>query len=101
MTVDDKFVLDDKSPGFLIARLDRIPTWSLPGLFVGIIGVGFYDIFDINVSFIQTCTQIASRPARRLFQTARLIPAANYIGLPVLLNLVGYVIGTLILQSAR
>ena len=34
---------------------------SLPGLFIGIIGVGFlftfYDIFDINVSFIQTCTQ--------------------------------------------
>jgi MFS transporter, putative metabolite:H+ symporter len=83
----------DGSPGLLIARLDRIPVWSLPGLFVGIIGVGilftFYDIFDINVSFIQTCTQIVphcSPPS-----------AANYIGLPVLLNLVGYVIGTLIL----
>ena len=81
------------SPGLLIARLDRIPVWSLPGLFVGIIGVGFlftfYDIFDINVSFIQTCTQIVphcSPPS-----------AANYIGLPVLLNLVGYVVGTLIL----
>ena len=53
---------NEKTPGMLIARLDRIPVWSLPGLFVGIIGVGFlftfYDIFDINVSFIQTCTQI-------------------------------------------
>ncbi len=83
----------DNSAGMLIARLDRIPVWSLPGLFVGIIGVGFlftfYDIFDINVSFIQTCTQIvpACTPPS----------ASNYIGLPVLFNLVGYVIGTLIL----
>jgi MFS transporter, putative metabolite:H+ symporter len=84
---------NDHSAGMLTARLDRIPVWSLPGLFVGIIGVGFlftfYDIFDINVSFIQTCSQIvpSCTPAS----------AANYIGLPVLLNLVGYVIGTLIL----
>ena len=83
----------DHSAGMLIARLDRIPVWSLPGLFVGIIGVGFlftfYDIFDINVSFIQTCTQIvpACTPPS----------ASNYIGLPVLFNLVGYVVGTLIL----
>jgi hypothetical protein len=44
------------------ARQDRIPTWSLSYLFIGIIGIGFlftfYDIFDITVSFIQTCTQI-------------------------------------------
>ena len=85
---------DNQAPGMLIARLDRIPVWSLPGIFVGIIGVGFLftfnDIFDINVSFIQTCTQIV----------ANCTPpsAANYIGLPVLLNLVGYVIGTLILS---
>lgn len=84
----------DKSPGILIARLDRIPVWSLPGLFIGIIGVGFlftfYDIFDINVSFIQTCTQLIPNCAPH--------SATNYIGLPVLLNLVGYVIGTLILS---
>ena len=84
---------DNQSPGMLIARLDRIPIWSLPGLFIGIIGVGFlftfYDIFDINVSFIQTCTQIVPHCTPP--------SAANYIGLPVLLNLVGYVIGTLIL----
>ena len=84
---------DNQSPGMLIARLDRIPVWSLPGLFIGIIGVGFlftfYDIFDINVSFIQTCTQIVPHCTPPT--------AANYIGLPVLLNLVGYVIGTLIL----
>lgn len=28
---------DNQSPGMLIARLDRIPVWSLPGLFIGII----------------------------------------------------------------
>ena len=85
---------NEKSPGMLIARLDRIPVWSLPGLFIGIIGVGFlftfYDIFDINVSFIQTCTQIVPNCTPH--------SAANYIGLPVLLNLVGYVIGTLVLS---
>ncbi len=77
----------------VIARLDRIPIWSLSYLFIGIIGVGFlftfFDIFDINVSFIQTCTQIVSG----------CIPptSANYLGLPVELNLAGYVIGALIL----
>src|SRR5690349_11437469 len=77
----------------VIARLDRIPIWSLSYLFIGIIGIGFlftfFDIFDITVSFIQTCTQIVPG----------CIPptAANYLGLPVELNLVGYVIGALIL----
>ncbi len=78
----------------VIARQDRIPIWALSYLFIGIIGAGFlftfFDIFDINVSFIQTCTQIVpgcSPPT-----------AANYLGLPVLWNLIGYVIGTLILS---
>ena len=42
----------------ILARLDRIDVWSLPFLFIGILGTGFlftfYDIFDINVSFIQS-----------------------------------------------
>src|ERR1700748_537772 len=46
----------------LLARLDRIDTWSLPFMFIGVIGLGFlftfYDIFDINVSFIQTCVAL-------------------------------------------
>jgi len=82
------------SAAAVIARLDRIPIWSLPYLFVGIIGIGFlftfYDIFDINVSFIQTCLGIV--------QGCTLATANNYLGLPVLLNLVGYVIGALILS---
>jgi putative MFS transporter len=78
----------------VIARQDRIPIWSLSYLFIGIIGVGFlftfYDIFVINVSFIQSCTQIVSgcNPAS----------SANYLGLPVELNLAGYVVGALVLS---
>ena len=76
------------------ARLDRIPVWSLPGLVFGIIGVGFlftfYDIFDINVSFIQICTQIVPNCTPP--------SSASYIGLAVLLNLVGCAIGTLVLS---
>ena len=78
----------------LLARLDRIPTWALPRLFALIIGIGFlftfYDIFDINVSFIQTCSALVSgcTPER----------SSAFIGLPVLLNLAGYVAGTLVLS---
>src|SRR5260221_9508437 len=77
----------------VIARQDRIPTWALSYLFIGIIGVGFlftfFDIFDITVSFIQTCTQIVSGCTP--------VNPANYLGLPVELNLAGYVVGALIL----
>lgn len=42
----------------IIARQDRIPIWALSYLFIGILGIGyifiFFDIFNINVSFIQT-----------------------------------------------
>src|SRR6266568_3682699 len=78
----------------IIARQDRIPAWSFPYLFIAIIGIGFlftfYDIFDINVSFIQTCTQIVPGCTP--------VNAASYLGLPVLLNLVGYVIGALFIS---
>ncbi len=91
----------------VIARQDRIPIWSLSYLFIGIIGVGFlftfFDIFDINVSFIQTCTQIVTGctvgplgPGVPLPHGAVL--AADKLGLPVELNLAGYVIGALILS---
>jgi len=78
----------------ITARQDRIPAWSFPYLFIVIIGVGFlftfYDIFDINVSFIQTCTQIVPGCTP--------VNAASYLGLPVLLNLIGYVIGALFIS---
>src|SRR5574337_32742 len=80
--------------GRLLARLDRIPTWTLPKLYSIVIGIGFlftfYDIFDINVSFIQTCIVLVPGCTPE--------SSAEFIGLPVLLNLAGYVIGTLILS---
>lgn len=82
------------SASSIYARLDRLSVWALPGLFVAVIGIGFmftfYDIFDINVSFIQTCSAIVPgcSPAN----------SNNYLGLPVVLNLAGYVVGTLILS---
>ncbi|HTK08194.1 MAG TPA: MFS transporter [Ktedonobacteraceae bacterium] len=78
----------------VIARQDRIPIWSLSYLFIGIIGVGFlftfFDIFDINVSFIQTCVTLVPGCTPPT--------SANYLGLPTLLNLTGYVVGALILS---
>src|ERR1700730_3063541 len=78
----------------IVARQDRIPIWSLSYLFIGIIGIGFlftfFDIFDINVSFIQTCVTLVSGCTPQT--------SANYLGLPLLLNLSGYVVGALILS---
>jgi MFS family permease len=78
----------------IIGRLDRITIWSLPSLFIWVIGVGFlftfFDIFDINVSFIQTCTQIVPHCTPE--------SAGQSIGTPVFWNLVGYVVGTLVLS---
>ncbi len=85
---------DILTAGRLNARLDRIPVWALPNLFAFIIGIGFlftfYDIFDINVSFIQTCMALVPGCTAE--------SSANYLGLPVLLGLIGYVIGTLFLS---
>lgn len=76
----------------IIARQDRIPIWSVSYLFIGIIGMGFlftfFDIGVINISFVETCIQIVPKCT---VQTAN-----NFIGLPVLLNLVGYMLGALI-----
>ncbi|HKT56474.1 MAG TPA: MFS transporter [Microbacterium sp.] len=78
----------------VMARLDRIHTWSLSPAFLVIIGLGFlftfYDIFDINVSFVQTCTQLVTGCTPET--------ALTYLPLPTLLNLLGYVVGTLALS---
>lgn len=82
--------------GEIIARMDRIPIWALSYIFIGILGIGFlftfYDIFDINVSFIQTALTIfhVSSPS------SPQIPIL--LGPIVLLNLIGYIIGSLILS---
>ena len=91
----------------MIARQDKLQVWSLPYLYVLVIGVGFlftfYDIFDINVSFIQTCTQIVARclagpPPGATSLPPGFVEASAMLGLPVLWNLIGYVIGALILS---
>ncbi|HTU95479.1 MAG TPA: MFS transporter [Solirubrobacteraceae bacterium] len=78
----------------VLARLDRLDVWSMPLLFVGIIGIGFlftfYDVFDINVSFIQSC--VALKPG------CTPATALNTIRIPIALNLAGYVAGTLLLS---
>jgi MFS family permease len=82
------------SPGMIAARVERIDVWALSYLFIGIIGTGFlftfYDIFDINVSFVQTCVQIKAgcTPANAL----------DSLTVPVVLNLAGYVVGSLVLS---
>ena len=103
MSMDPRTV----SPSAVIARQDRIQVWSLPYLYVFIIGIGFlftfYDIFDINVSFIQTCTQIVSHclagpPPGATSLPPGFVQASDKLGMPVLWNLVGYVIGALLLS---
>jgi putative MFS transporter len=78
----------------LLARLDRLQYWSLSPSFIVIIGLGFlftfYDIFDINVSFIQTCLGLVKGCTPE--------DALSSLPLPVTLNLVGYVVGTLVLS---
>jgi MFS transporter, putative metabolite:H+ symporter len=81
------------TPRSILARLDRIGVWSMPFMFIGIIGLGFlfafYDVFDINVSFIQSCVALkhGCTPAN----------AVTTLRIPVVLNLAGYVIGALVL----
>lgn len=76
------------------ARLDRLQVWSMAPAFLAIVGLGFlftfYDIFDINVSFIETCSALVPGCTPET--------AVGHIGLPVLLNLAGYVVGTLVLS---
>ncbi|WP_037068349.1 MFS transporter [Pseudonocardia acaciae] len=75
----------------LSARLDRIEEWSLTRLFFVIIGLGMlfvqYDVFDINVSFIQTCVDI--KPG------CTPLNALGSINIPILVSLIGYGIGAL------
>jgi len=80
----------------IIARQDRIPIWALSYLFIGILGIGyvfiFFDIFNINASFIQTALTLgwASSPTSPQI--------ANLEAPLVLLNLIGYVVGALALS---
>ncbi|BCS94315.1 MFS transporter [Metallosphaera javensis (ex Sakai et al. 2022)] len=87
--------MEEKNASEIIARLDRLPVWSLPATFIAVLGTGFlftfFDIFDINVSFIQTALTtfgVTSPSSPKIPQL---------LGPVVLWNLVGYVIGALAL----
>lgn len=78
----------------VLSRMERLKAWPLPRRLFFVIGLGylftFYDIFDVNVSFVQT--------AMAIIPGATPENASRYIGLPIFANLLGYVIGTLALS---
>lgn len=75
----------------LLQRIDRFPRWGLSAVSALTIGLGMlfiqYDIFNINVSFVQTCLQIADGCTGN--------NSDQFIGLPVFVSLLGYGIGAL------
>ncbi|GGL08048.1 MFS transporter [Mangrovihabitans endophyticus] len=77
----------------LVARLDRLPRHAVAYAASGIVGlamfVAFYCNFNINVSFIQTCSQIKAGCTAE--------NANEFLSLPVVLFLVGYMVGCLLL----
>ncbi|MFS0894186.1 MFS transporter [Microbacterium sp. 179-I 3D3 NHS] len=77
----------------LLQRIDRFPRWGLSTLSVLTIGLGMlfvqYDIFNINVSFVQTCVQIIGG--------CTAATSDQFIGLPIFLSLLGYGVGALVL----
>jgi MFS transporter, putative metabolite:H+ symporter len=93
MTSEMETAHPDARAEHVVARQDRILIWALPYSFLLVLGLGFlftfFDIFDINVSFIQTCVQIVSN--------CSVITASSYLSIPVLVNLVGYVVGAIVL----
>ena len=84
----------DEAARGVVARLDRLSVWPMSYLYLVIIGVGFlftfFDIFDINVSFIQTCSVLKPGCTPET--------ALSSLSLPVFLNVAGYVVGTLVLS---
>ncbi|MGM7669894.1 MFS transporter [Microbacterium sp. A93] len=77
----------------LLRRIDRFPRWGLSLTSALTIGLGMlfvqYDIFNINVSFVQTCLQIVDGCTGGT--------SDQFIGLPVFVSLLGYGIGALVL----
>jgi MFS family permease len=77
----------------LVARLDRLPRRAVAYAATGIVGLGmfvaFYCNFNINVSFIQTCMQVK--------EGCTPVNAGSSVTAPVVLFLVGYMVGCLLL----
>lgn len=95
------FMVDDSiDPKKVISKLDSLPGWSLSYIFIGILGVGyfftFYDIFNINVSFVQTAIEII--PNTLSITGPKFSYIEELLGYATLIQLIGYAIGTLILS---
>lgn len=77
----------------ILGRIDRFPRWGLNAASIVTIGLGMlfvqYDIFNINVSFAQTCLQIIEACVDS--------SPDLFIGLPILVSLLGYGVGALTL----
>ncbi|GAA2046292.1 MFS transporter [Yaniella flava] len=77
----------------IIQRIDRFPKWGLSITSMITLGLGMlfiqYDIFNINVSFVQTCLQIVDGCTGNT--------SDQFIGLPVFVSLLGYGVGALTL----
>ncbi len=84
----------------IVSKLDSIPSWALSYIFIGILGVGFFftffDIFNINVSMIQTSVEIIPGTVGPTGPNFALID--TYLGYATVIQLIGYAIGTLILS---
>lgn len=80
----------------LLARIDRLPRSAVRWAATGIVGLAlfviFYCNFDINVSWIQTCTQIREGCSPE--------NAGGAERAPVVLYLVGYLLGGLLVGPA-
>lgn len=84
---------DEDSARQIIARINRIPTWSLPSFFLVIIGLGyfftFYDISDIGLAMPAIAHQFGISPSG--FTSLFLALAVGLIGYAI----GSYVIGTM------
>ena len=74
----------------ILARQDRIPVWSLPGVFLLIIGVGyfftFFDIADIGYAMPAISKQFALSNGE-----------STFVALAV--GLIGYAVGSMLIGS--
>lgn len=82
----------EKSAKELLARLNRIPTWSLPASFIAIIGIGyfftFFDISDIGFAMPAIAFQFRISP-----------DSFVYLFLALSIGLIGYVVGSYVIGT--
>jgi MFS family permease len=83
---------EQQAAGAITGRLDRLPRHAVSWAATGITGLALFVVFfcnfDINVSFIQTCTQIVPGCTDE--------SAGGFLALPVVLYLLGYMLGGLV-----